>query len=168
MTGRGSLLALLLGFMGAMPSVAAQAQEAQDRGGAPLSPELIDRRTQAVAETLRCVVCQNQSVADSESQLAQDMVKLIREEIAAGKSETEVRAYFAERYGEVVLLQPRFDTRNWGLWLGPGIALVIGLGGAIYFISTRSTTREEKVTDLSPADRVELAALRSEEGEGEA
>ncbi|WP_051881588.1 cytochrome c-type biogenesis protein [Parvularcula oceani] len=83
-------------------------------------------RADALSDSLRCVVCQNQSIADSDAALADDMRELVRQRVAAGDSDEEVRAYIVQRYGEYVLLRPRANARNLPLWAGPGLALLIG------------------------------------------
>lgn len=92
---------------------------------AALTPPQAER-AEALSETLRCVVCQNQSIADSDAGLAVDMRRLVEQRVAAGDSDTEVRAYLVDRYGEYVLLAPRKNARNLFLWTGPLIALAAG------------------------------------------
>ncbi len=83
-------------------------------------------RADALSDSLRCVVCQNQSIADSDAALARDMRDLVRQRVAAGDSDEEVRTYLVQRYGEYVLLRPKTNARNLPLWAGPGLALLIG------------------------------------------
>lgn len=85
----------------------------------------LEDRTTAVASTLRCPVCQGESIQDSPSQLAQDMRELVREQLRAGKMPEEVRAYFVGRYGEWILLEPRMTGLNVLLYVFP-VALVLG------------------------------------------
>jgi cytochrome c-type biogenesis protein CcmH len=90
----------------------------------PLTPHL-EARVQTLGKELRCAVCQGLSVADSPSSMARAQLDKIRELVAAGKSDQEVRDYFVARYGEWVLLQPKAEGFNWFVWLGP-VALVLG------------------------------------------
>lgn len=87
-------------------------------------------RADALYEDIRCVVCQNQSIADSDAELAQVMRAIIDQRIVEGDSDAEVRAYLTDRYGEAVLLTPRASAGNLALWLGPLIALLLGAFGA--------------------------------------
>lgn len=87
-----------------------------------------DAKARAVAEQLRCPVCLGNSIQDSPSELAGDMRDLVREQLAAGKSEAEVKKYFVARYGEWVLLNPTAEGFNLVVWVLPGMLLV---GGAV-------------------------------------
>jgi cytochrome c-type biogenesis protein CcmH len=80
-----------------------------------------------VAADLRCVVCQNLSVADSPSEMATQMRAIVRERLAAGDSPAQVRQYFVERYGEWILLAPRREGFNLLVWIAPGVAVAVGL-----------------------------------------
>src|SRR6266852_2170250 len=99
--------------------------------GAPIfaanAPDL-DDRTRAVAAELRCVVCQNLSVADSPSEMAQQMKGIIREQLQAGRTPAEIKSYFVSKYGEWVLLAPTTKGFSLVVWVLPFIALFIGLG----------------------------------------
>jgi cytochrome c-type biogenesis protein CcmH len=90
-------------------------------------PQADEARARALEEEIRCVVCQNAPISESASDLAADMRALIRERIAAGDSDAEIRAFFRERYGEFVLLRPSLDPGNWLLWAAP---ILLILGGA--------------------------------------
>lgn len=96
----------------------------QQAGSEPLAPEL-EVRVQHLGKVLRCAVCQGLSVADSPSSMARAQLDKIRELVAAGKSDAEVRDYFVARYGEWVLLQPTAEGANLLVWLGP-VALLLG------------------------------------------
>ncbi len=78
-----------------------------------------DARMRALAEDLRCVVCQNQSLLDSDADLAKDMRALIRDRVEAGDTDEAILAFLVERYGDFILLQPPFKPATWLLWLGP-------------------------------------------------
>jgi cytochrome c-type biogenesis protein CcmH len=85
-----------------------------------------EARARALSRELRCMVCQNQSIDDSEAPLARDIRLLVREHIAAGQSDAEVINFLVARYGEFVLLKPRFELHTLALWLVPPLALLLG------------------------------------------
>lgn len=87
--------------------------------GDGLAVEDPEARARALASELRCVVCQNQSLLDSDADLARDMRALIRERIDAGDTDETIVAFLVERYGDFILLQPPFKPATWVLWLGP-------------------------------------------------
>jgi cytochrome c-type biogenesis protein CcmH len=119
-------------------------------------PPDLDKRTHALASELRCLVCQNQSLADSNAPLAVDLRNQVREQLAAGKSEGEVKAWLVERYGDFVLYRPRFDARTAFLWGGP-FAL---LGAGAWILARRvRRRREEAAPELAEADRQRAAKL---------
>ena len=124
---------------------------------APLGPEDA-ARAEAIAEGLRCVVCQNQSVADSDAQLAKDLRALVETRVAAGDTDQEVRDYIAARYGDYVLLRPRASAQNAALWAAPLIALLIGAGGAAAYV--RSRQAPQTPASLTGEERAELDRLR--------
>lgn len=99
----------------------------------------LDRQVREVSSGLRCVVCQGVSIEDSPSTLAQEMRGVVREQLAAGRSPDQVRAYFVERYGEWVLLRPRASGLNLLVYLLP-IAMIAG-GAAFIFMKARTWTR---------------------------
>lgn len=100
----------------------------------------VDRRLHALSGELRCLVCQNQSLADSDADLAIDLRREIRTMIEAGKSDAEIRDFLATRYGEFILYEPPFSWLTALLWLGPVIFLAIGL--ALLLPSLRRQVRE--------------------------
>ena len=104
-----------------------------------LADPALEARARALSAELRCMVCQNQSIDDSDASLARDLRVLVRERIAAGDTDEQVLAYIVARYGEFVLLKPRFSLRNSLLWGTPAVLLVIG--GAVLAVSTRRRER---------------------------
>lgn len=124
----------------------------------PSADPQIEAQVQAVADTLRCVVCKNQSIADSDAGLARDMVALVREQIEAGATEDEARDYMVERYGEFVLLQPTWTWKNAGLWLGPVVVLLLGAAFAVMFVRRRggALATPDAPVALTPAEEDEL------------
>ncbi|MBI2162425.1 MAG: cytochrome c-type biogenesis protein CcmH [Candidatus Rokubacteria bacterium] len=102
-----------------------------------------------IAAQLRCVVCQNLSVADSPSEMANQMRAIVRERLQAGESPAEVVQYFVDRYGEWILLSPRRRGFNWLVWLGPVVAVAAGL--AIVAVLLWRWTRRARREAASPA-----------------
>jgi len=86
-----------------------------------------ERQAKALMETIRCLVCQGQSIADSDAEMAGDMRSLIRERIAAGESPASIRAWLISRYGEWVTYTPAFEPATWPLWAAPVVLLLGGL-----------------------------------------
>jgi cytochrome c-type biogenesis protein CcmH len=104
-------------------------------------------RAVKLAEQLRCLVCQNQSIAESNAELANDLRGQIREQIAAGKSDDEIRTYMVQRYGDFVLYQPPLKATTLLLWAGPALLL---LGGA--FVLARNVRRRQQAAETSLTD----------------
>ncbi len=115
-----------------------------------------------IMKELRCLVCQNQSIEDSDADLARDLRQIVRERVAAGDDADAVKAYMVDRYGEWVLLRPPFSERTALLWLGP--ALVVG-GGALFILVRLRRRATPRPAPLDPAEEARLRALL-EEGEG--
>lgn len=109
-----------------------------------------DARARALDMEIRCVQCQNEPIAQSTSEIAADMRVLVRERIAAGDSDAEIRGFFRERYGDFVLFRPPFDARTWALWATPALLFLVGLW-AVFTMRRRRAVGE--------------AALEPEEGE---
>jgi cytochrome c-type biogenesis protein CcmH len=116
-------------------------------------------RARDLSRELRCMVCQNQSIDDSEAPLARDLRLLVRERIAAGDSDRQVIDFLVARYGEFVLLNPRFERQTWLLWLAPPL-LLIGGGVALWMYARRR--RPDEVAEpaaLTAEEEARLAAL---------
>ncbi|NHK29121.1 cytochrome c-type biogenesis protein CcmH [Parvularcula flava] len=145
MTRLACILVLALSLL---PLKAAEPAEALDD---PAQEE----RARVLSQQLRCVVCQNQSIDESDAPLARDLRLLVRERIEAGDTNDEVLDYVVARYGEFVLLRPRFEGEGIILWLTPFLLLIIGAGLVFYY------TRQEAVPAGSPAplSKEELADL---------
>ena len=120
-----------------------------------------EARARDLSRELRCMVCQNQSIDDSDAPLARDLRLLVRERIAAGDSDTQVMDFLVARYGEFVLLKPRFEQRTWLLWLLPPLALA---GGALaLWIHARRRARvADAVMALTPDEEARLTRLLSD------
>jgi cytochrome c-type biogenesis protein CcmH len=88
----------------------------------------LDERVKQVASQLRCLVCQNQTIADSDAELALDLRRQVREKLVQGATEQEVREFMVKRYGDFVLYDPPLKGTTWLLWFGPLVLLAAGLG----------------------------------------
>jgi cytochrome c-type biogenesis protein CcmH len=123
-----------------------------------------EARARDLSRELRCMVCQNQSIDDSEAPLARDLRLLVRERIAAGDSDTQVLDFLVARYGEFVLLKPRFEPQTLVLWLVPPLVLVGG-GLALWAYSRRRGTGNGEAASpaLSPEEEARLRQLMAQE-----
>ena len=90
-----------------------------------------EARARALESEIRCVQCENEPIAQSTADIAADMRELVRERIAAGDSDEEIRAFFRQRYGDFVLFRPPWDARTWALWLAPLFLLGVGLAALL-------------------------------------
>ena len=120
------------------------------------NPEQEARYIELTTE-LRCMVCQNQSIDDSDAPLARDLRILLRERLEAGDSDSEVIDFLVFRYGEFVLLKPRFNGKTALLWIAPPAALVIG--GMVAFALFRRRRQIAEVKPLEEAEKQRLAAI---------
>src|SRR4051812_17200536 len=100
------------------------------------------RRAMDLAEHLRCLVCQNQTIADSNAELAQDLRRQVREQIAQGKSDAEIVTFMVQRYGDFVLYKPPLKPTTVLLWSGPGLLLLIGVVVLIRNVRARGNRKE--------------------------
>jgi cytochrome c-type biogenesis protein CcmH len=94
-------------------------------------------RVVKLSEKLRCLVCQNQSIADSSAELAQDLRRQIRDQVAAGKTDDEIVSYMVARYGDFVLYEPPVKATTVLLWAGPALLLVVGFAGLVVLLRAR-------------------------------
>jgi cytochrome c-type biogenesis protein CcmH len=125
-------------------------------GRASLSEDDLQAQTKDVAKSLRCAVCQSESVWESNAELALQMREIIRERLQQGESPDQIRAYFVSRYGDFILLKPRTFGLNWLLWGGPFLLLLMG---ALFLLKNiRGWTKESAA---APAEN--LASLSEEE-----
>lgn len=115
----------------------------------PLPDPAQESRAQALEREIRCVVCENEPISQSTADIATDMRNVVRERIAAGDSDQEIRTFFSDRYGDFVLLRPPVDQRTWLLWLAPAALLILGV--ALAFGLRRRGERFEP--EFSPDDR---------------
>ena len=156
---RGVVLAAALAV--AAPAVAVTPDEI-------LPDPKLEARARAISHELRCMVCQNQSIDDSDAPLAKDLRVLVRERLKAGDSDSQVTDFLVARYGEFVLLKPRFfEWHTMPLWLAPIVFLLIG--GITVFMAARRrsvvTARPESPAPISKAEQARLAEL-TKSGQG--
>ena len=142
---------LVLCFGGAL--VAREAQPNED-------PQ-IEQRMRALTEQLRCLVCQNETLADSRADLAEDLRKQIREQVKAGKSDKEILAFLTDRYGKFVLYNPPVDSTTYLLWFGPFIVLIAGTGVLYRYLKHRRELISDQPLTADERKRAE-EILRSE------
>ena len=153
------VLALLV-WLRLLP-LAVYAQTAQPTTDDPVA----NKRAVYLAEELRCLVCQNQTIADSHAELAVDLRRQIREQIAQGRSDTQIIDYMVERYGDFVLYRPPLKATTLFLWFGPPVLLVFGF--AFLFQYLKSRRKRVEVQQLSDSERREAQTLLGGAGEGE-
>jgi len=123
----------------------------------------LEERVTALASELRCLVCQNQTLADSNAPLAVDLRNQIREKMQRGASERDIVDYMVSRYGDFVLYRPPFKTTTILLWAGPILLMIAGFA-VLYFRLARR--RAEPKAELSKEDRKRAAALLRNDGDG--
>jgi cytochrome c-type biogenesis protein CcmH len=121
-----------------------------------------EARARALSAQLRCMVCQNQSIDDSDAELARDLRILVRERIVAGDSDEQVIAYLVDRYGEFVLLKPLLSGRNLVLWATPFAVLLIGGAAFFAYARRRPPTGGAAPATLSADEEARLARLLDE------
>jgi len=141
---RGIVLALLMAM--SVPVAAVQPDEMLADAG-------LEARARVLSEGLRCVVCQNQSIDESDAPLARDLRVVVREQLKMGKTDADVNAYVVARYGNFVLLKPPVEPATWALWAGP--FLVLFGGGAAMAI----WSRRRRLTEVAPLSDTEIAEI---------
>ena len=118
---------------------------------------VLEQRVVKLTSELRCLVCQNQSLADSHADLAIDLKNQVRDQMQAGRSDAEIRAYMVARYGDFVLYDPPFKATTLLLWGGPFALLVVGLLGLAAYM--RGRRRRLSDVELTPVDHARAQAL---------
>lgn len=141
---------MIVGLFAALSIAAASNDPAEQ-----LKDPAQEARARALFKEVRCLVCQNESIDDSEADLAADLRRVVRQQVAAGKSDAEIKRYLVDRYGEFALLKPAFSPGNAILWLTPFV-LVLG-GGAVLILRARKPPETE--AGLSPDEEARLKAL---------
>lgn len=144
---------LFFGFLMALLAMVAQAEVAKSVSG---NPEL-EKHVMAISEELRCLVCQNQTIADSHAELAVDLRNQVREKLEQGMSDKDIIAYMVERYGDFVLYRPPVKTTTWLLWFGPFLLLI----GGVIFLGMKLRRGRPNVEALPEAEMQRAAEMLS-------
>ena len=147
------LLALLMALLLATPAFAVLPHE-------QLEDPALEARARAISKELRCVVCQNQTIDESDATLAADLRMIVRERLVAGDSDAEVKAWIVARYGDYVLMRPPFRGETVLLWLGPALVLLLGGIGVVLYLRNRRPAD----LALSAQEQAELDRLLKEDG----
>ena len=121
---------------------------------------VVEQRLKGLAEELRCLVCQNQTIADSNAPLALDLRNQIRAQVAQGRTDDQIRAYMVERYGDFVLYKPPLKASTLVLWLGPLALLTLGAG--IFWTVVARRRPKQTAPGPAPGRRAEIEALLEE------
>jgi cytochrome c-type biogenesis protein CcmH len=143
------LLGLLTAVLMPLPAPAVEPREM-------LQDPILEARARDISKHLRCLVCQNQSIDDSDADLAHDLRVLVRERLKQGDSNQQVIAYITARYGDFVLLKPPFEPATWLLWFGPAAILLLGAAG---IVAIRRRRAAAPPPELSAEERRRLADL---------
>ena len=153
---RHALIALLVfgTFFGSTVAIAGEVNEA-----AVAADPVAEKRLQGLSEELRCLVCQNQSIADSHADLASDLKREIRTMIQAGKSDKEIIDFMVARYGDFVLYKPPVKATTLFLWAGPLLFMLIGLIALVRYLRRRAGQALAEDAPLSEAEAKRAAEL---------
>ncbi len=116
-----------------------------------------EARARLIFEQVRCLVCQNESIDDSQAELAHDLRQVVREQVREGRSDDQIKRFLVDRYGEFVLLRPRFSVGNAVLWIGPFLVVLLGL----FLLLARLRNRAPE-PELQPTDAERLRRLMDE------
>lgn len=124
---------------------------------AQLADPLAEARARAIMADIRCLVCQNQSIEDSNAELAGDLRRIIRERVALGEDDAAVKSWLVTRYGDWILMETPVNARTLWIWLLPGVLLLVG--GTIAFVVVKRGGRLDGPAPLTDAEKTELDAL---------
>jgi len=150
-------LAFLIALVASTPLLAVQPAEV-------LSDPALEARARALSKELRCMVCQNESIDDSEAPLAHDLRVLVRERLQAGDSDTQILDFLVARYGEFVLLKPRLSWHTAALWGLPPAILLVGIGIIVIVVRRRGAGRFTAPENLTATEQARVAELLRGEG----
>jgi len=129
--------------------------------GEVLKDAALEARARTLSSEIRCLVCQNQSIDESNADLARDMRRLVRERLRAGDSDQAIRDYLIKRYGDFVMLRPPVKRSTWLLWFGPGLVLLGAAGVMIVYF--RNRRRATAAVALGEDEQARLDALLAED-----
>ncbi len=134
---------------------------------AELPEDALEKRLSALSAELRCLVCQNQSLADSHAELAIDLKNQVKDMMRAGKSDEEIKAYLTQRYGDFVLYRPPVKSSTWLLWIGPFVLMAGGMVVLVRVMRRRETRAESPSPgDMDAGGARERARVLLEEPDG--
>ncbi|MDR2239618.1 MAG: cytochrome c-type biogenesis protein CcmH [Zoogloeaceae bacterium] len=154
--GRGGLRLIALSWLAALCVAAAAPGFAKE--AAPLAEdEAVEQRMVAISEELRCLVCQNESLAGSRAELAYDLRREIREKISQGKSDKEILDFMVDRYGDFVRYRPPLKSTTLLLWFGPFLLLAAGVTGLLFYLRRRG--KRVVAANLSAEEQKQAEAL---------
>ena len=126
---------------------------------APMAEDpLVEKRLIHISEELRCLVCQNESLASSRAELANDLREEVRKLIRQDKSDSQIKDYLVARYGDFVLYKPEVKPLTWVLWFGPFLLLAMGVIGMALYLRQRQS-EQTAITSLSDEDRLKVQTL---------
>jgi cytochrome c-type biogenesis protein CcmH len=151
--------AILLATMMALGAASVLAVEPGER----LADPVLEARARALGAELRCLVCQNQSIDDSNADLAHDLRVLIRERLSAGDSDAQVLQFLVRRYGDFILLRPPVKPGTYLLWFGPFAVLALGALGAALYLRRSRRAPQQAPAPLSREERRRLQKLLAED-----
>jgi cytochrome c-type biogenesis protein CcmH len=149
-------------FLALLFSLAALAPAYTVRPDEVLADPQLESRARAISSELRCMVCQNQSIDDSDAALARDLRLLVRERLSAGDSDSAIRAFLTARYGDFILLRPPLKLETALLWVGPGVIFLLV---ALLLLRRRYKKEDVAGAELTTEERAELAAVLSSKDE---
>jgi cytochrome c-type biogenesis protein CcmH len=150
--GAGLLLVLAFSLLAMFPLRAVESNEV-------LADPALEARARNLSRELRCLVCQNQSIDDSEAPLAHDLRVIVRERLKAGDTDKQVVDFLVARYGEFVLLKPRLSWHTLALWGAPPAAVLLGIGLVIVASRRRRGAPAQEAANLTSAEEARLAEL---------
>ncbi len=117
----------------------------------------LEQRLISISEEMRCLVCQNESLSGSRSELAQDLRREIRDLIKQGKTDAEIRTFMVDRYGDFILYRPPVKPTTWLLWMGPFVLMIVGIAALLMYLRRRNT--QVTSTTLSDDENKRIDAL---------
>ena len=146
------LTAFIALFLWSLPAAAVQPDEM-------LADPALESRAQALGKQLRCLVCQSESIEDSNADLASDLRVLVREKITEGLNDREIKDFLVDRYGTYVLLNPPAQGSTLWLWLAPGILVALGGAAVVLILRRKSAAKGQGTAPLTPEEQARLARL---------
>ncbi|WP_158806881.1 cytochrome c-type biogenesis protein [Beijerinckia sp. L45] len=152
---RAALVFVTLLALMPLPALAVQPDEI-------MTDPVLEARARDLSSQLRCMVCQNQSIDDSDAQLARDIRVLVRERLAAGDSNAKIRDFLVQRYGAFILLKPPFEMGTLLLWGTPFLALILG-GSAIVYATRKNRRHTDAAVPLNDHERHRLETLLADD-----